>query len=64
MKKLILIALLFCINQTKAQFVTIPDAKFAAWLQANIPSAMSGNQLDTTNAMVTTLTNINLHFRF
>ena len=60
MKKLLFIALLFCINQTKAQYVTIPDAKFVAWLQTNIPSAMTGNQMDTTSTAVTSLTSINV----
>lgn|GEM_PF-4888324 len=60
MKKILFIALLFCINQAKAQFITIPDAKFAAWLQTNIPSAMSGNQMDTTDATVTTYTMISV----
>ena len=60
MKKLLLIALLFCINQTKAQFVTIPDANFAAYLDSIIPSAMNGNQMDTTNSAVTSYTAINV----
>ena len=60
MKKILLIALLFCYSLTKAQFVTIPDAKFVAWLQANVPSAMTGNQMDTTNATVTSYTAINV----
>ena len=58
MKKLLLIALLFCYSLTKAQYVTIPDAKFVAWLQANIPAAMTGNQMDTTNPAVVMLNNI------
>jgi len=59
MKKLLplFICLLFFGN-AKAQYVTIPDAKFAAWLQANVPSAMVGNQMDTTNTAVTSLTRI------
>lgn len=40
----------------KAQTVVIPDANFATWLQTNVPSAMSGNLLDTTNVIVTTNT--------
>ncbi len=32
----------------KAQYVTIPDANFVAYLQANFPLCMSGNQMDTT----------------
>lgn len=57
MKKLItLFALLICLTNLKAQFVTIPDANFVAWLQANVPSAMSGNMMDTTSLAVTTRT--------
>lgn len=55
MKKLfILFALLICLTNLKAQYVTIPDANFATWLQTNIPSAMNGNQMDTTSLAVTT----------
>jgi uncharacterized repeat protein (TIGR01451 family) len=40
---------------------TIPDAHFAAWLTANIPSAMSsGNLMDTTNVSITTRTRIDV----
>jgi uncharacterized repeat protein (TIGR01451 family) len=63
MKKLILnlFALLLLVSpQLKAQYVTIPDAKFAAWLQANIPSAMNGNQMDTTSTAVTSYTVIDV----
>ena len=50
MKKIItLVAFIICINNLKAQFVTIPDANFVSWLQTYIPSAMSGNQMDTTD---------------
>ena len=52
--------LLVVTQQIKAQYVTIPDAKFVAWLQVHIPTAMSGNQMDTTSAAVTTLTAINV----
>ena len=56
MKKTItLISLVFSLN-ANAQFVTIPDVHFANYLQGLIPSAMSGNQMDTTNALVTTTT--------
>ncbi|MES2761513.1 MAG: T9SS type A sorting domain-containing protein [Bacteroidota bacterium] len=61
MKKLfILSTLLFCLISLKAQYVTIPDPNFAAWLQANVPSAMNGNQMDTTSLAVTTFTLIEL----
>src|ERR1035438_4248413 len=41
---------LFFAHYTKAQYVTIPDSAFAAWLRSNnhIDSFMVGNQLDTT----------------
>lgn len=58
MKKIItLIALLFCLN-TKAQYVTIPDVNFVTWLQANASSSMNGNQMDTTNAVIRSMTSI------
>ncbi len=57
MKKILLIALLFNMVKTKAQtYVTIPDANFASYLQSTIPAAMSGNQMDITNPLVTTTT--------
>lgn len=40
----------------RAQFVTIPDANFVTYLQSVVPSAMSGNQMDTTNTAVTVST--------
>ncbi|HXD91782.1 MAG TPA: hypothetical protein VNX01_01145, partial [Bacteroidia bacterium] len=56
MKKLLLLSLLFCLTQTKAQFVTIPDTAFVSYLNIIVPTAMSGNQMDTTSALVTTTT--------
>jgi uncharacterized repeat protein (TIGR01451 family) len=53
MKKLFtLLALMLCLSNLKAQFVTIPDANFVTWLQANVASAMNGNQMDTTSLAV------------
>jgi len=48
--KITLIALLLSISlYTKAQnYVTIPDAHFAAWLNTYYPTCMNGNQMDTT----------------
>lgn len=37
----------------KAQYVTISDSTLLDWLNTNVPSAMNGNQMDTTNAAVT-----------
>lgn len=54
---LVLLALFFAFGYSaKAQNnFTIPDANFAAWLNANIPNAMSGvNLMDTTHVAVTT----------
>ena len=60
MKKIILLLLIvFIFNETKAQYVTIPDANFVAYLQANFPSCMSGNQMDTTCVGITGATSIN-----
>ena len=39
--------------------VTIPDPNFATYLQGIIPTAISGNQLDTTNINAKTLSYIN-----
>lgn len=35
-------------SKANAQWVTIPDANFAAYLQLNFPSCMNGNLMDTT----------------
>lgn len=51
-----LLTLLLCLTSVKAQFVTIQDTSFVTWLQANIPSAMNANQMDTTSLAVTTRT--------
>ncbi len=51
MKKLILLlSFVFIINETKAQYVTIPDPHFAAWLQIHFSTCMNGNQMDTVCA--------------
>lgn len=49
------ISFLLCCS-AKAQYVTIPDANFVSYLQTNVPFAMNGSQLDTTNTAVTTTT--------
>lgn len=51
-----LIAVFFGFNLRAQTYVTIPDANFVSWLQANYPSAMSGNQMDITNSAITTTT--------
>ncbi|HEY0030448.1 MAG TPA: gliding motility-associated C-terminal domain-containing protein [Bacteroidia bacterium] len=64
MKKFILILILSIAGfSLKAQsFVSIPDSNFVTWLTINIPSAMSGNQMDTNNVAVTTLISMNVSF--
>lgn len=57
-KNFTLFVLLLCLKNAKAQYVTIPDPNFAAWLQTTIPSAMIGNQMDTTSLAVTTRTSV------
>ncbi len=49
-------------NDLKAQTVVIPDVNFATYLQTIVPTAITGNLLDTTNVLVTTATQtINVH---
>ncbi|HXB41915.1 MAG TPA: T9SS type A sorting domain-containing protein [Bacteroidia bacterium] len=57
MKKLLLLLSIVAMRQIHGQtFVTIPDANFVTYLQATIPSAMSGNLLNTSSPLVTTTT--------
>jgi uncharacterized repeat protein (TIGR01451 family) len=49
----LLTATCFC---SIAQTVTIPDTNFVKWMKAVIPSAINGNQLDTSNTEVKTIT--------
>lgn len=62
MKKFTLILFLVIAGfSSKAQsYVTIPDSNFVDWLTVNIPSAMAGNQMDTSNPIVLTLTSMNV----
>ncbi len=50
----IAVKIICCIDLCQAQFISIPDTKFAAWLNKYIPAAMNGNQMDTTHADVLT----------
>jgi uncharacterized repeat protein (TIGR01451 family) len=43
---------------SKSQTVTIPDSSFVHWLNIHVPAAMSGNQMDTSNINVKTLTHM------
>jgi uncharacterized repeat protein (TIGR01451 family) len=61
MKQLLtLLGFILFTTTVKSQFITIQDAIFCNWLQTNIPSAMIGNQMDTTSLAVTTRTNISV----
>ncbi len=62
MKKLTLTAIILIVSfSIKAQsYVTIPDSSFVYWLTVNIPSAMMGNQMDTTNISVTSRITMNI----
>lgn len=55
----VLFLLLTC-NMVKAQYVTIPDANFVAYLQTWFPSAMNGNQMDTTDNSIVTAPGIDV----
>jgi Leucine-rich repeat (LRR) protein len=63
---LLITGILLCINTANAQnTVVIPDANFAAWLNANIPAAMSGGYLmDTTHVDVTSRISINISSQY
>ncbi len=53
---------IFSFSFSKAQWVTIPDANFVAWLQVYYPSCMNGNLMDTTCSGIvnaTTVTGLN-----
>lgn len=54
MKQIITFTLLALLTLSgKAQYITISDSTFLNWLNAHIPSAMNGNQMDTTSAAIT-----------
>lgn len=60
-----LLALLLCIAaiSTKAQYVTIPDANFVAWLNNNgYSQCMNGNQMDTTCNPVVNATSLTIDY--
>jgi uncharacterized repeat protein (TIGR01451 family) len=62
MRKLFSITLIIMMgftNKSFAQFVTIPDTNFVIFLQQNYPTAMVGNQMDTTDASVLGATSLN-----
>lgn len=65
MKKIIsFLAFVFVFYVSKAQtYVTIPDVNFSAWLNANIPSAMNGNQMDITSVPVTSMKVLDISFQ-
>jgi gliding motility-associated-like protein len=57
--------LIFCFSafSTKVRsqtYVTIPDTNFVAYLHTWLPSAMNGNQLDTSSTAVTTFTTMGI----
>lgn len=64
MKKLqkYLAALSLCIvaSIASAQYITIPDTNFANYLDSIVPAAMNGNQMDTTNPVLKTITRIDI----
>lgn len=66
MKKLIYtLAFIFCFFiSSQAQYVTIPDANFRAFLQGKYPSAFNGSgQMDTTNSLIMNETNLDARLK-
>ncbi|PCJ66815.1 MAG: hypothetical protein COA58_04985 [Bacteroidetes bacterium] len=43
---------------SNAQYVTIPDSTFVLFLQSAFPNAMTGNQMDTTDSLITHVTEL------
>jgi len=57
MKKTLLLLSIVAMRQIHGQtFVTIPDANFITYLQGIVPTAMSGNQMNTSSTAVTSYT--------
>ena len=54
----ILITFIISTRQIQAQYVNIPDSNFRAFLYTQFPSAIAGNQLDTSNINVVNTTAI------
>lgn len=59
MKKLnLLLIFVFAFQLVQAQYVFIPDTNFRKLLVYNYPSAMLGNNLDTTNPLIVSETSL------
>lgn len=50
---LLVLGVAFGLNVNAQTYVTIPDANFASYLNTIVPSAMNGNQIDTSSILVT-----------
>ena len=61
-KALIFCALLSC-NTLRAQYVSIPDSGFNAYLQAAYPSCFNNGQLDTTCTLIVTAPVLNVSYK-
>nr|MBK9652501.1 leucine-rich repeat domain-containing protein [Bacteroidota bacterium] len=60
LRLLFFIAIFFATNIAQAQYVTIPDPNFVAWLNANgYAGCMNGNMMDTTCGAVVNATSVN-----
>ncbi len=60
MKKIYIFTVLLISTSLNAQFITIPDANFSAFLQTNYPTCMDGDELDIDCAAQLEITEINL----
>jgi len=61
LKNTLLLTILLLSSQLKAQYVTINDPVFVAWLQYEYPLCMVGNQMDTTCNDIVTETFVNVN---
>lgn len=57
-KYLTAICLCITVSIASAQYITIPDSNFANYLDSIVPTAMNGNQMDTTNPVLQKITRI------
>ena len=62
MKRILsMLFLLLIYKSVIAQYVLVPDSALRWILRANVPAAFSGNYMDTTNAQLQAVTNINYY---
>ena len=61
--KILLAFVIFGFGFTRAQYVTIPDSVFNAWMISSYPGCMHNGQLDTTCAALANVTFVNVSYQ-